>query len=263
MKTHYRQHKSALLISGGVWLFLVVLLWTLPIAFSGYLASDADTNFWYWLSESGGVFGTTALAVLLCGLAAGQQKGIKQKIRSFAVAFGFLLVTLGGIAFVNEYFIKPITQVPRPSHLFLLKPAGEIEKFYLQDVSARPAFLQQYLHSNPAVSSNVSPLVLAHWVQECGYSFPSGHSLNVFLLGTMLTLYLGWQLPRRKQLWLLVPLGWALLVCLSRVALGVHSEWDVALGSAAGFTVAYVLSVTGLLHKVFKAATTSHPENNI
>ncbi|QHL87303.1 phosphatase PAP2 family protein [Nibribacter ruber] len=263
MKNHFRQHKSSLLLSGGMWLLLVLVLCTFPVAFSGYLASDLDTNFWYWLSESGGVFGTTALAVLLCGLAAAQQKGLRRKFASFSVAFGFLLVTLGGIAAVNEYYIKPLTQIPRPSHLFLLQPTHQIEKFYLQDVPARQAFLQRFIQENPTLSADVSPLVLAHWVQECGYSFPSGHSLNVFLLGTMLALFLGWQLPRKKQLWLLVPLGWALLVCLSRVALGVHSEWDVALGSAVGFTVAYLLSVSGILHRVFKAAASTHSDNSL
>ncbi|MGV3539334.1 MAG: phosphatase PAP2 family protein [Rufibacter sp.] len=259
MRHHFHQNRFAVLLALGVWLFMVTLVWTLPIAFSGYLHKDADTVFWYFVSESGGVYGTTVLAVILCWFVASQQKGVRNRARSFTAAFGFLLVALGGIGLLNEYVVKPITRVPRPSHQYLLGSAGQepslLEAFYGKEVAARQAFLLEYLKTHPEKSALISPYVLSHWVEEAGYSFPSGHSQNAFLLGSMLTLWLGMQLPRHRRPWLAVPLVWAVLVCLSRVALGVHSELDVTLGAGLGLVLAYLFSVSGLLNKVFRVAT--------
>ncbi|MFC6998954.1 phosphatase PAP2 family protein [Rufibacter roseus] len=263
MKAHFYQNRFALLLSGLGWLLMVVLVWSLPVSFCGYLQNDSDTTFWYLLSESGGVYGTTGIAVLLCLLAAKPQQELKLKVKSFAAAFGFLVVTLGGIALLNEYGIKPLTHVPRPSHQFLLGKAelqaSLIHEFYRKDVPARQDYLRNYLQQNPEKWADVSPQVLAHWVNEAGYSFPSGHSQNAFMLGSMLTMWLGLQLPRKRRPWLLLPLAWAVLVCLSRVALGVHSELDVSLGAGLGLVLAYLLSLSGVLQKVFKVAT--HPED--
>ncbi|MEJ8801749.1 phosphatase PAP2 family protein [Pontibacter sp. H249] len=258
MKNHYRKNKTAIRFALTAWLLLMLLVWLLPVAFCGYLNDDADTSFWYFLSESGGVYGTTILALILCSVAAFQQNSAWHKIRAFVAGFGFLLITLGGIAALNEYVIKPITQVPRPSHLYLLTEANQLPQFYGQSITERQIYLQNYIQLNPEKYAYISPLVLAHWVQECGYSFPSGHSQNAFLLGTMLAIWLGLQLPRRKQVWLILPLGWAMLVCMSRVALGVHSELDVSLGAGFGLLMAYLLSLTGIMHRVFKI---TQPEN--
>ncbi|GAB3811805.1 hypothetical protein GCM10028895_02260 [Pontibacter rugosus] len=234
---------------------MVLFVWLLPVGFSGYLQADADTLFWYSVSESGGVYGTTALALILCATAAYQQASMWHKVKAFSVGFGFLILTLGGVAALNEYVIKPITQVPRPSHTFLLAREGDkslLPEFYIKTVPERQVYLQQHISQNATKYAEVAPEVLAHWVQESGYSFPSGHSQNAFMLGTMLALWLGLQLPGRR-LWLLsIPLVWAVLVCLSRVALGVHSEWDVSLGAALGLLLAYLLSLTGVLHRIFK-----------
>lgn len=247
-------------MAGGSWLVLVLLVWCLPVAFCAYLKEDTDTAFWYFISQSGGLYGTTMLGILLCAVVATLQKGVRQKAKSFSIAFLFLLFTLGGVAVLNEFVVKPLAQVPRPSHTYLLSRTGDdptlLKKFYGQEVAARQAFLIQYLKQHPEKTAKISPVVLAHWVDEAGYSFPSGHSQNAFLLGSMLAMGLGYQMPRKKRFWLAVPLAWAVLVCMSRVALGVHSELDVSLGAGVGFLFAYLFSLTGILKRVFKEATT-------
>ncbi|TPE42468.1 phosphatase PAP2 family protein [Pontibacter mangrovi] len=261
MRTHYKENKLALRCALGTWLMLVLCLWGLPVAFSGYLESDLDTVFWYAVSESGGVYGTAALAVTLCLAAAWQQARSRHRARAFAVGFGFLLLLLGSTAALNEYGVKPLLHQARPSHVFLLGEAQSplLAEFYRKPVPERQAYLEHYLQENAGQYAGISPLVLAHWVAESGYSFPSGHSQNAFLLATMLAFWLCGQLPARRRGWCLLPLGWALLVCLSRVALGVHSELDVSLGAAAGLVLAYLLSLTGLLPRVFAL---TKPETN-
>ncbi|GGK85838.1 phosphatase PAP2 family protein [Rufibacter glacialis] len=263
MRKHYGLNRFALLLTGASWLLMVLLVWLLPVSFSGYLQHDPDTLFWYALSESGGVYGTPVLGVLLCLLVAKRQAGLKLRVQSFTVAFLFLLATLGSMALLNEYVIKPLAHVPRPSHQFLLGPKGEeaslLDTFYLQDAPSRRAYLAEFLKKEPEKYAQISPLVLEHWVNEAGYSFPSGHSQNAFLLGSLLTMWLGLQVPRRHRPWLALPLVWAVLVCLSRVALGVHSELDVTLGSGVGLLLAYLFSLSGVLRKAFREAT--HPVN--
>lgn len=238
----------------GAWVILLLLVWLLPVSFCGYLSDDPDTALWYFLSESGGVYGTALLALILCGAAASQHKGIVQKVRIFTAGFGFLLLTLGGVALLNEFVVKPMVSLPRPSHVFLLggEQADLLSQFYLKSVPERQTYLADYVQANAQKFTAVSPLVLAHWVAECGYSFPSGHSQNAFLLAAMLTFWLCLQLPSRQRRWCLLPLAWAMLVCLSRVALGVHSELDVSMGAGLGLLLAYLLSLSGALYRIFK-----------
>jgi len=255
MRAHFRNHRRAILLNFGAWLVMVVMLFSLPIAFCGYERGDWDTNFWYFLSESGGVYGTTFLVTLLCAVFAVLRQTWKKKLASFVGSFSFFVLVLGGIAFTNEYGLKPLLRKPRPSHQYLLSSVGQdttlLLRYYQQEVAQRRKYLQQFIRANPEKVKAISPRVLNHWVQEAGYSFPSGHAQNAFLLGSILVFWLWRALPAQKSFWLVLPITWAVLVCLSRVALGVHTETDVALGAASGLVLAYIFSVTGLLNRLF------------
>lgn len=65
------------------------------------------------------------------------------------------------------------------------------------------------------------------------YGFPSCHAANTAVVATLLSL---WLKRRRITLWLF---GWAALVSLSRIYLGVHYPGDVLLGFALGTLTAY------------------------
>jgi len=256
MRAHYQHHKRAILLNIGAWLLMVAMLLGLPIAFCGYERGDWDTNFWYFLSESGGVYGTTFLVTLLCVVFAVRRQTWPKKLASFVGSFGFFALVLGGIAYTNEYGLKPLLRKPRPSHRYLLSSPGQqdtslLQQYYQHEVTQRRVYLQQFIRANPEKVKAISPRVLNHWVQEAGYSFPSGHAQNAFLLGSILVFWLWRVLPPQKSYWLIVPITWAVLVCLSRVALGVHTETDVALGAASGLVLAYIFSLTGLLNRLF------------
>ncbi|WP_052332081.1 phosphatase PAP2 family protein [Methanobrevibacter arboriphilus] len=66
------------------------------------------------------------------------------------------------------------------------------------------------------------------------YSFPSGHSGNIFALATAFGL--NWTLKIRgkqfKLAWILYPI--ALLTCFSRVYIGVHYPFDILIGGLIG-----------------------------
>lgn len=70
-------------------------------------------------------------------------------------------------------------------------------------------------------------------------SFPSGHAVAVAVLA-------GALMPRRSLAAQLGMVLLALLVCLSRLAIGVHWPLDVLAGAACGFALAHV---AGQVHK--------------
>ncbi len=81
-----------------------------------------------------------------------------------------------------------------------------------------------------------------HWVQESGFSFPSGHSFNAFLLAMVLAygIYHNQFRAQWRKLFVL-PFIWALAVAVSRVAIGVHTPLDVSTGAAMGIGLGILL----------------------
>jgi len=75
-------------------------------------------------------------------------------------------------------------------------------------------------------------------------SFPSGHATTICSAALVLSLLY----PRLRWLWIVI----ALLVCLSRVAIGAHYLSDVLMGAYIGFFVSYLLRNWSLFGKTSK-----------
>lgn len=91
--------------------------------------------------------------------------------------------------------------------------------------------------ARPAVSEPV-----AH---AGGYSFPSGHAQNATVAaGVLVVVFLPALRGRRRTAALIAAPVWVLLVCFSRVGLGVHFVSDVVAGVVVG--VAWVATTTAL-----------------
>ena len=74
-----------------------------------------------------------------------------------------------------------------------------------------------------------------------GYSFPSGHTADAFVIATAVTLLL------KKNKWILIPLWtWACMVGYSRIMLGVHFLSDVAASMLIGSFCAL------MMHLIFR-----------
>ncbi|WP_225370833.1 phosphatase PAP2 family protein [Methanobrevibacter arboriphilus] len=71
-------------------------------------------------------------------------------------------------------------------------------------------------------------------IENDPYSFPSGHSGNIFALATAFGLNCTLKLRGKqfKLAWILYPI--ALLTCFSRVYIGVHYPFDILIGAIIG-----------------------------
>lgn len=65
------------------------------------------------------------------------------------------------------------------------------------------------------------------------YGFPSCHAANSFALATVTTLYF------RKRTLSITMFVWAILLCYSRMYLGVHYPGDILAGAVAGTAIAF------------------------
>ena len=149
-----------------------------------------------------------------------------------------MALALPALAAVNEHFVKPAFATPRPSHQHMSE-AGiipDLDSFYRLDTDGRREFLMSRSAGNNAAetmaSLKIHPAVLGHWIHETGYTFPSGHAFNAFIVAV---LFLGGALakPTRRRWWLAGLIGsWAIAVALSRVLLLVHRPLDVSAGGS-------------------------------
>lgn len=201
----------------------------------------------YWVAESGGTRGApivivAALFVLISRPGIGGRRRLVE---------GLAILTLvgigaGGGAAINEHGVKARLRIPRPNIVQLAGLQGDgplgrtPEQFYgLGDKDLRGDSLRVVLVATPA-PVELSPSILEHWVQETGYSFPSGHTFSsMFIAVFFLAAGLAYLSPARARL-LYVLMPWALLVGLSRPLLRVHTPADLAAGGGEGVVVGVI-----------------------
>ena len=226
-------------------LFFALML--LPIGFFqlAFLGTDIH-SIWvvpsYIITESAGKYGTIIILVLCAWFYGIRLEGFKNKVFSFLKSFLSLLLFFILFAYLNEHITKPLVSAARPSHLVIFSRSNwpdEAEHFYEKTKEERRLVLQGIISKNDSNFKDIHPLVKAHWVEESGFSFPSGHSFNSWMIAVVLS-YSILQLRVRKSLrkfyW--IPFLWASLVALSRVMLGAHTILDVSVGSLMGILVA-------------------------
>lgn len=192
----------------------------------------------YWLTQSAGKYGTLLIVLIAGYLYTLRLSSKAEKTKAFLKSVTALLIFLSVFAFINEHLTKKILKYPRPSHTYVIDHAGkpaDLDSLYKLETEQRRAFLKELIFASPALSNTVDRKVLDHWVDEAGYSFPSGHSFNAFLLATILAFSI--YHTRHKKFFFL-PFLWAAGVAVSRVAMGAHSALDVTVGASLGIVIA-------------------------
>ena len=240
--------------------FLVTsaVAWIAPVSFSGFRADQSFSRFWLLLSDSGAQWGVGSAMLLATALVAAKHAGIKTRALKAIQFFAGLCIVLATLALINEFVTKPLIAAHRP---FVLKldEAGLLsanEFYVLAGKPERTDFLRKILDENPdhPLVRFLDPHIKEHWAMHTGFSFPSGHSQNAFLFAVILGFLIQHLAPKGKRfVW--IPFLWASGICLSRVALGVHSPLDITVGALTGGIFGSLILVSGLLNKTLPPQT--------
>lgn len=199
----------------------------------------------YWLSQSAGKYGALGIVfVMLVLLVTRQGLTSSRRIREVGIILLVISLFVGGGAAINEHIVKAHLKIPRPNILWLAGEHGEgalgrtAKEFYeIGDKSARRIPLEYVLRQQSHKPLPMSSAIEAHWIEETGYSFPSGHSFSAMFLATFfLAIATTFVNTRRLDLFYLL-LPWAVAVCYSRLILRVHTPLDVTVGSLQGVVV--------------------------
>lgn len=153
----------------------------------------------------------------------------------------FLAVAISQSAgLVLNHAVKPLFHEARPNIQWL---AGymQINKgyFYSQDKPQRQRMMREAINVN-ARTLPMSKAIANHWVREVSYSFPSGHTQFAVSFALIVSFYL---LSAGIVSMPLLMLGWALLMGLSRMFLGLHWAQDVLASTLVGGILAWITLV--------------------
>ena len=198
----------------------------------------------YWITQSGGWIGSSIIVLVISTAFAVIPLHPRARVIMFLRTLLSLTLVLGAFAKLNETYIKSTLAVSRPSHQFILRESRSkvnLDSIYLLVVTERRSFFKKVVDADTLRFKNIDSRVLAHWIDEAGYSMPSGHTFNAFLLASMLSFSIFELQQRRITIWAYIPMVWAAMVGLSRVVLGVHTPLDVTFGAALGLVVSHAL----------------------
>ncbi len=226
-------------------MLLVAFVWLVPIPFT---ACDKD-SLWcgtaYWLTQSAGKYGTLFIIVVTAFLYTIRLESKKERLFTFLKSLVTLTLILSIFAYINEHGTKKILKYPRPSHTYMISEWGkkiDLDSLYELEKEKRQGFLNDLIRKTPALQNSIDKKVLDHWVEEAGYSFPSGHSFNAFLLACILSFSIYHTKDHERfRKFCVLPFVWALMIGVSRVAIGAHTALDVSFGAALGILVASLL----------------------
>lgn len=256
--------KRFIQISLPAYALMLILVWLIVPGFNGCAPGSLWCLSMYWITQSGGWIGSFIIVLVISVSFAFIPLHPRGKIVMFIRTLLSLAVVLGGFAKLNEAYIKSTFAVARPSHQFILRESqsrASLDSIYLLVVPERRLFFKSVIGRDSLPFKAIDRRIIDHWIDEAGYSMPSGHTFNAFLLASMLSFSLFELNQRRVTAVLFVPMIWAVLVGLSRVVLGVHTPLDVTLGGALGLVISHGLLAIPYLNRILVPRRESHHPN--
>ena len=219
-------------------------MWLFYPQFTAISKDNVWSSVAYWATVSAGKTGTLVIVAATSLLYAINQPSAWEKVKIFVQSFLVIGGLLTAFALVNEHLVKPVAKLSRPSHSYMVSHTNvgtNMDSVYALEQREREAFFRELINADSTSYKSIDRRILDHWVEESGYSFPSGHSFNAFLLAGILS-FSAYRLSGKKtRLLAIIPLLWAALVGLSRVALGAHTPLDVSVGAGVGLLLSHTL----------------------
>lgn len=171
----------------------------------------------YLLAMSGGKFGAPVLGVILLVILISREGlGVRRKWTESVIFLIVSIVLVGGGAAVNEHVVKGEFKVPRPNIVWLAGdngagPLGMTANDFYQtgDKQSRREPLLSVLNQQPAPVL-LSESIKTHWVEETGYSFPSGHAFSAMFFASFFLLLAVTYIKTNRIWFFYALLPWAL-----------------------------------------------------
>ncbi len=224
---------------------LAVIAFLIPEGYSEFRNNDRLAPFWYMITQSGGIYGASAIIIFLFIFL---MRHFRKKTNDVKIIYAFILTVILAQAFISLstlFVFKDLFREPRPSQLYFIEK-GVIEnggkEFFAMPMEEKSSYLKERVERDKNDFLDVYPPILDSWIYETGFSFPSGHSQTGFFLGTVLAFVFYKADP--KKYYFVFPLIWAALLSVSRVLIGVHYPLDVTAGAFMGLIIAlYMVSL--------------------
>jgi phosphatidylglycerophosphatase B len=223
---------------------LLLVVWLTPVAFTACSSGSTWCLIAYGFTTSGGAIGFFTLLLLTGFFYTLSEKILRQKVIIFFKSVLSLILVFGTLAWINEHYTKPIWKLQRPSHVYMLKQTNipeKIDTLYLLSKKDRGQFFAALLKNNVDKFNNIDARIQDHWIEEAGFSFPSGHTFNAFLFAMVISyaIYFNRSRPKLRKLFF-IPFVWAVCVGISRVAMGAHTALDVSAGATLGILLGWL-----------------------
>ncbi len=243
-----------------VFVVVALLIVASSCVFPMYLMAGTSlfwSYLWLGITHMGDAFFVLILVVMLSVFIALKIKGLRRRwLSGFSLGL-FLIIALGAFALVNEHLIKEKIKVYRPSLQLLHQSLDfDVDACYaLEDKKERRQFVAFFLNSIPYKKvvyqqREVQAPIVNLWQYETGYSFPSGHAVNAFLLAFISSYLMQVFFPDRYRLKTAMIYLLASAISLSRVLLGVHTPWDITFGALWGSFLGMLIVHSGVLKVV-------------
>jgi phosphatidylglycerophosphatase B len=235
--------KKIVILFAFCWVCMVVVVFLPDVAFSAIAHDSIKSKVAILITETAGKIGTFLIVVITVLLYTRKMLRSRDILKTLIRSTFLLFILIGGFAFINENLTKKATKIIRPSLKYIHHMTnGDFnpEKLYISSDDQRTQIVMSAIASHKSNFDHVDRNVLNHWIDETGYSFPSGHTFNAFLLATIISFSLYHSRSKSVDQYYVIPPVWAMMVGISRVALGAHGPWDVFFGGALGMTAGLV-----------------------
>ncbi len=149
----------------------------------------------------------------------GHYSAIDNAIVFFAEWFPYLIVLI--LFFVIFKYVRNSSE----REILLSKILASVALAFL---TVTQIFWRFYLRPRPYIQNNLKPLIM-----ETAHSFPSGHASFFFALSFSVYFY--------NKKWGILFLAMSVIMCLARVAAGVHFPSDILAGFVLGFLISFAV----------------------
>ncbi|QIQ21200.1 phosphatidylglycerophosphatase B [Zophobihabitans entericus] len=187
------------------------------------------SEYLFWITESAGApWGTLTCVfffVLFCVL-------LKLKIKKQIFQVWVLLVAAVLVGQGVKSAIKNYAGESRPFVLWMEKEHEvDDDYFYSLPRVEREELIEEHI----AHLNEIPDWLVEHWQNETGYSFPSGHTMFATTWAFLALVLLGF---RRHHISVSIIIAWAIVIEISRLALGMHHPIDLILGAILSWLIA-------------------------